>query len=82
MSMTGCGSQIITARWMGSPRVPAFLGRWWMNPSSRRFILGAALGGGVVSFLTTELMHYMLMLHIGRHWERLLAEGFPASIAS
>jgi signal transduction histidine kinase len=82
MSMTGCGSQIITARWLGSPRVPAFLGRWWMNPSSRHFILGAGLGGGVVSFLTTELMHYMLMLHIGRHRERLLAEGLSAFIVS
>jgi signal transduction histidine kinase len=82
MSMTGSGSQMITARWMGSPRVPAFLGRWWIDPSSRRFILGATLGVGVVSFLVTELMHHMRMLDIGRHRERLLAEGLSAFIAS
>jgi len=31
-----------------------------IEPSSQRFVLAAAVGVGVVSFLATEFMHYML----------------------
>jgi signal transduction histidine kinase len=49
-----------------------------LDPVSRRFVLGVALGVGVASFLATELMHYLLVPDIGRNPERLLAEGFSA----
>jgi signal transduction histidine kinase len=45
-------------------------------------MLGAALGVGVVSFLATELMHYLLVPDIGRYRERLLAEGLSAFVVS
>jgi len=53
-----------------------------LEPTSWRFVLGAALGVGVASFLATELMHYILVPDIGRSPERLLAEGFSALIVS
>jgi len=57
-------------------------GRLPMEPNSRRFVLGVALGVGVVSFLATELMHYVLVPDLGRHQERLLAEVLSAFIVS
>ncbi len=54
----------------------------WAVPTSRRFVLGAALGVGIASFLVTELMHYMLVPDLGRHQERVLAEGLSAFIVS
>lgn len=50
--------------------------------SPRRFVLGAALGIGLVSFMATELLHYWLVPDIGRNHERLLAEGLSALIVS
>jgi hypothetical protein len=50
--------------------------------TSRRFVVGAAVGVGIVSFLATELMHYLLVPDIGRSHERLLAEGFSALVVS
>lgn len=50
--------------------------------SPRRFVLGAALGIGLVSFMATELLHYWLVPDIGRNRERLLAEGLSALIVS
>ncbi|MFY9673490.1 MAG: hypothetical protein WAK13_03515, partial [Terriglobales bacterium] len=49
---------------------------------SWRFVLGAALGVGLVSFLTTELMHYWLVPDLGRNRERLVAEALSALIVS
>jgi len=49
---------------------------------SRRFIVGTALGVGLVSFLATELLHYWLVPDLGRHQERLLAEVLSALIVS
>jgi signal transduction histidine kinase len=46
------------------------------------FALGVALGVGVVSFLATELMHYLLVPDLGRSRERFLAEGFSAFIVA
>lgn len=37
---------------------------------------------GLVSFLVTELMHYMLVPDLGRLWERLLAEGLSAVVVA
>ena len=53
-----------------------------MQTTSWRFVLGAALGVGLVSFLATELMHYWLVPDIGRNRERLLAEALSALIVS
>jgi signal transduction histidine kinase len=53
-----------------------------IEPNSRRFVVGLALGVGLVSFLATELLHYWLVPDLGRQQERLLAEGLSALIAS
>ena len=37
---------------------------------------------GLVSFLVTELMHRFLVADLGRHWERLLAEGVSAVVVA
>ncbi|MGB2606299.1 MAG: hypothetical protein WBC78_22020 [Candidatus Sulfotelmatobacter sp.] len=50
--------------------------------TSRRFVVGAAIAVGVVSFLATELMHYVLVPDIGRSRERILAETFSALLVS
>lgn len=39
-------------------------------------------GVGLVAFLATESMHYLLVPDIGRHWERLLAEGVSAVVVT
>lgn len=39
-----------------------------------------SLGVGLVSFLVTEIIHFLLVPDLGRHWERLLAEGVSAII--
>ena len=52
------------------------------DTTSRRFVLVASIGVGVVSFLATELMHYVLVPDIGRSRERVLAEGFSALIVT
>jgi hypothetical protein len=67
---------------MNGQKLPALGGTPRMGPTSVRFVLGAALGVGVVSFLASELMHYMLVPDIGRNRERLLAEGLSALIVS
>jgi signal transduction histidine kinase len=40
------------------------------------------LGVGLVSFAVTELMHYLFVPHLGRLWERLLAEGLSAVVVA
>lgn len=61
---------------------PPSSGKSRMEPTSLRFVLGAALGVGVVSFLASELMHYILVPDLGRNRERLLAEALSALIVS
>ena len=81
MLTTSSGPETITPRSMSRPG-RSVGGRSWIEPSSRQFVLGAALGVGVVSFLATELMNYVLVPEVGRHQERLLAEGLSAFIVS
>ncbi len=50
--------------------------------SSWRFVAGAAAAVGVVSFVLTELLRYLLVPDIGRVRERLLAELLTALILS
>ncbi len=57
-------------------------GRSPSEPSSWRFVIGAAFGVGAVSFLATEVMHYLLVPDIGRSHERWLAEGFSALLVT
>jgi hypothetical protein len=64
------------------PEVPPDPGRSRIEPTSGRFVLGTALGVGIVSFLATELMRYLLVPDIGRARERLLAEGLSALVVS
>lgn len=52
------------------------------DPASWRFVLAAAAAVGIVSFLATELLRYLLVPDIGRFRERLLAEGLTALILS
>jgi hypothetical protein len=52
------------------------------EPGSRRFVAGAAVIVGVVSFAVTELLRYLLVPDIGRVRERLLAELLTALILS
>jgi hypothetical protein len=51
-------------------------------PGLWRPVVIAALAVGAVSFLATELMHYILVPDIGRSPERLLAEGFSALLVA
>ena len=82
MSMNGSGSQTITPRCTSRLGVFAARRSTWFEPTSRRLVLGAALGVGLVSFLATELMHYLLVPDLGRHHERLLAEGLSAFVVT
>ena len=68
--------------WMSGPALIAVRRRFQIQPNSRRFILASALGVGIVSFLATELLHYLLVPDIGPHPERLLAEGLSAFVVS
>jgi signal transduction histidine kinase len=50
------------------------------DPGPRvRFV---SLGVGLVAFLATEFMHYLLVPDLGRYWERLLAEGASAVVVA
>ncbi len=53
-----------------------------IETTSWRFVLGSAIGVGLVSFLATEFMHYWLVPDLGRNRERLLAEALSALIVS
>jgi hypothetical protein len=82
MSMNGSGSQTITPRCTSRPGVFAAHRGTWFEPTSKRFVVVAAVGVGLVSFLATELMHYLLVPDLGRHHERLLAEGLSAVVVT
>lgn len=82
MSMNGSGSQTITPQCTSRPGVFTGHRGTWFEPTSRRFVLVAAVGVGLVSFLATELMHYLLVPDLGRDHERLLAEGLSAVVVT
>jgi signal transduction histidine kinase len=50
--------------------------------TSRGLVVGIGLAVGIVAFLATELMHYLLVSDLGRSRERLLAEGLSALIVA
>ncbi len=75
MLRTRSSPQTLTPPSTSRPWVLPDRGRSRMEPNSRRFVLGVALGVGLVSFLATEFLHYWLVPDLGRHQERLLAEG-------
>jgi signal transduction histidine kinase len=64
------------------PRLPSNRGGLRIEATSWRFVLGTAVGVGLVSFLAAELMHYWLVPDLGRNHERLLAEALSAFIVS
>jgi hypothetical protein len=41
-----------------------------------------SVGVGLFAFLGSEFLHYRLVPDIGRHWERLLAEGVSALVVA
>lgn len=51
---------------------------WGTTP--RVVVVSVAVG--LVSFIVTELMHRLLVPDIGRHWERVLAEGVSAVVVA
>jgi signal transduction histidine kinase len=51
---------------------------WGMTPR----VIVVSVVVGLVSFLVTELMHRFLVADLGRHWERLLAEGVSAVVVA
>jgi len=51
---------------------------WGVTPR----VIGISVAVGLASFLVTELMHLLLVPDIGRHWERLLAEGVSAVVVT
>jgi choline-glycine betaine transporter len=75
-------SKVVIARSMSGQVAGTGDDRVRMEATSWRFILATGLGVGIVSFLATELMHYILVPDIGRSHERLLAEGFSALVVS
>ena len=82
MLMNGPGSRTISPACTSRPGVFAARPGTWFEPTSRRFVVVAAVGVGLVSFLATELMHYLLVPDLGRHHERLLAEGLSAVVVT
>jgi len=52
--------------------------RW--TPMLRVQLISVAVG--LVSFLATEFMHYLLVPDIGRRWERMLAEGVSGAVVA
>ena len=82
MLRTRSGAQTLTPLSTNRPWVLPDRGRPRMEPNSRRFDVGVALGVGLVSFLATELLHHWLAPDLGRQQERLLAEGLSALIVS
>lgn len=59
------------------PRVRT-AGGWGVTPR----VIVVSVGVGLASFLVTELMHRLLVPDLGRHWERLLAEGVSAVVVA
>ncbi len=51
---------------------------WGMTPR----VIAVSVVVGFASFLVTEFMHHFLVADIGRHWERLLAEGVSAIVVA
>jgi hypothetical protein len=82
MSVTSSTQQTVATQRNRRPNVAADRGSSHVKPHSLRLALGAAVGVGVVSFLATEFMHYLLVPDLGRSHERFLAEGFSALIVS
>jgi len=82
MLKTRSSAQTLTPSSTSRPWVLPDRARSRTDPNSLRFVLGVALGVGLVSFLATELLHYWLVPDLGRHQERLLAEAFSALVVS
>lgn len=58
-----------------------FVNRMWNTElHSRQLLVGVALAFAGIAFLASELMHYLLVPGLGRHSERMVAEGGSALI--
>lgn len=64
---------------MTTPRL--FANRVWNTElGSKQLLVGIALAFGGIAFLASEFMHYLLVPGLGRHSERMVAEGLSALI--
>jgi hypothetical protein len=63
----------------GQPMTGADRSTHWHPTLRVKFV---SLGVGLIAFLVSEFMHYRLVPDIGRHWERLLAEGVSALVVA
>ena len=81
MLMVGSPPETMTLRCKGHPWVSPDSRSSWLEPTSRRFVMVTAPSeSGSCPFLVTELRHYVLVPNLGRHQERLPAEGLSAFI--
>ncbi len=67
---TGFAAPKIEVRQPGFP--PEFGSRW--------SLVWVGLGFGAIAFVVSELMHYLLVPDLGRHTERMVAEGVSSLI--
>src|SRR5579859_2316088 len=59
--------------------LPLFNDRVWNTKLySKQSLFGIALAFGGIAFLLSELMHYLFVPGLGRHSERMIAEGISA----
>jgi uncharacterized membrane protein len=59
--------------------LPLFNDRVWNTKlDSKQLLFGIALAFGGIAFLLSELMYYLFVRGLGRHSERMVAEGISA----
>jgi signal transduction histidine kinase len=64
-----------------SARWEAFVeNKVWRKTSSKMLVIGITVGFIGAAFLVSELMYYLLVPDLGRHGERIMAEGVSALI--
>jgi signal transduction histidine kinase len=52
----------------------------WQRLSAEKLLLAVALAFVAAAFLTSEFLHYFLVPDLGRHGERMVAEGLSALV--
>ncbi|HYL11916.1 MAG TPA: hypothetical protein VEV41_02720 [Terriglobales bacterium] len=66
-------------------RIPAGLSstdenNYWQRLSPKKLLMAVALAFAAAAFLLSEFLHYLLVPDLGRHGERMVAEGLSALI--
>lgn len=52
------------------------------RPITGFWLVLVSVGVGLISFLATEFMHYLLVPDLGRTWERILAESVSSALVA